>query len=263
MFSISPLFSGSSGNSTYISSDRCSILVDAGVTGKQMEDAMRKIGKELSAVSAILITHEHTDHIKGVGVLSRRYGIPVYANALTWEAMEGKLGGIPSGSIRVIDDDEFYVSDVCVKPIPLHHDAVCPRGYSLYCGNKKFSIVTDTGHITKQMMEQLGGSDFAILESNHDVEMLRCGRYPYYLKRRILSGNGHLSNDAAAETAIELVKLGVRGILLGHLSKENNFPSLAQKTVSDALTAAGIEIGRDVALATANRCAPTGLYMYK
>lgn len=263
MLTISPLFSGSSGNSTYISSDEHSLLIDAGVTGKQLDEAFSLIKRDPSKLGGILITHEHSDHIKGVGVISRRYGVPVYANAPTWEAMEGKLGKIAAHNIRIIDDTEFYIGDICVKPIPLHHDAVCPRGYSVFCGSKKFTVLTDTGHITRSMLAEAAGSDIVLLESNHDVEMLKCGSYPFQLKQRILSGNGHMSNDDAATVAVELVKSGVRGILLGHLSLENNFPSLAQKTVSDGLVAGGVVVGKDVALQTARRLTPTGVYILK
>lgn len=257
---ISPLFSSSSGNSTYVGTEKVGILVDAGRPGKYIEQALQGIGKSPKELSAILVTHEHSDHIQGIGVLSRKYDLSVYANARTWEAMEGKIGGIASKNMRVIDDGEFFVGDICARPIPLSHDAADPVGYSLSAGGKKLGIVTDTGRITRSMLDALMGANIVLLESNHDVDMLKTGRYPQRLKSRILSGKGHLSNADAGLAAIQLVERGVRGILLGHLSKENNLETLAYQTVSDVLASESILPGRDVALATTKKNSVTGFF---
>ena len=247
--SIAPLYSSSSGNSTYIGSEKTGILIDAGLAGKYIFSALEQISVAPSSVRAILVTHEHADHIKGVGVVARKLDIPVYANAATWEAMSPKIGAIPEKHRIVIGREDFFIGDLLVTPIPLFHDAADPTGYSVCCKDRKVCVITDTGKVSKAMIAQAAGAQVVLLESNHDVRMLKCGSYPYELKRRILSAHGHLSNDDCASCAVELARLGVKGILLGHLSKENNFEELAYSTVSEALTAAGIRPGRDVALA--------------
>ena len=261
--SISPLFSSSSGNCTYIESDQTSLLIDAGMAGGTLERAICDIGKKPGDLAAILITHEHMDHIKGAGVLSRKYDIPIYANAPTWECMEKKIGEIPSRNIRLIDDGEFFIRDICVQSVPLSHDAAKPVGYALAAKGRKVGVLTDTGRITGGMLDAYEGSAIVLLESNHDVDMLRGGRYPYYLKSRILSNKGHLSNADAACYAIELVKRGIKGILLGHISRENNHKKLAYDTTCAALRDQGICVGKDVALAAARRSCVTGYYTLK
>ncbi len=261
--SIAPLFSSSSGNCTFICSEKCSLLVDAGLAGKYIEQALSAIGRSPAELSAILVTHEHMDHIKGVGVLSRRYGIPVYANEETWGEMEGKIGPIPLKNMRVIDENDFFLSDICVTPIPISHDAARPFGYSFVCGKPKISILTDTGKFTREMLCALGGSNIVMLEANHDVDMLKNGSYPYRLKKRILSTHGHLSNDDAGTAAVSLAERGTKGIILAHLSKENNEESIAYGTVSQSLTAAGIVPAKDIALKTTKKYQVTGLYTLK
>lgn len=258
--SISPLFSSSSGNCTFVGTERTSLLVDAGLPGSAVEQAMQSIGQSPRALQAILVTHEHTDHIKGVGVLSRRYDLPVYANEQTWQSMRGQIGEIAAHNLRTFDSGDFFVGDLCVSPIPLSHDAANPTGFALTAGNKKVCVMTDTGKVTRTMLAAAAGAHIVLLESNHDVDMLKCGRYPYHLKMRILSAHGHLSNADAGRAAIELVNLGVRGILLGHLSKENNFEQLAYATVHDALARERIRPGKDVALATTKKNCVTGFY---
>lgn len=258
--SIAPLYSGSGGNATYIGTERGGILIDAGLSGSAVIAALRQIGKAPEDLSGILVTHEHIDHIKGIGVLSRKYDLPVFANTETWEAIEEKLGRIALKNMRMIDDGEFFIRDMMITPIPLSHDAANPTGYAVSANGKKVAVMTDSGKVTKQMYERAAGSDIMVLESNHDVNMLKCGRYPYHLKARILSGKGHLSNADCGKAAAELITRGVRGILLGHLSKENNFDELAYQTVYDTLISEGIVPGRDVALAVAKKNEVTGLF---
>lgn len=257
--SIAPLYSSSSGNSTYIGSDKTGILIDVGCTGKNIFSALEQIGVDPRFIKGILVTHEHSDHIKGVGIVSRKYDIPVYTNCVTWQAMEKKIGEISLKNHRVIDENDFFIDDLCISPIPLSHDAADPMGYCISCQGKKISILTDTGRITKPMIQKAAGSQIVLLEANHDVSMLKCSRYPYELKRRILSTNGHLSNEDCACCAIELAKSGVKGILLGHLSKENNFEELAYNTVAEALMREGFFPGRDIALATTKKYEVTRL----
>lgn len=258
--SIAPLFSSSSGNATYIGSEETGILIDAGVTGKNMEAALKSIDKKPERLKGILITHEHVDHIKGAGILSRKYNIPIYANRATWECICDKIGEIRERNMRLIDECDFFIGDLTITPIPLSHDAADPAGYSVYANGKRVSVLTDTGRVTEDMLKKAAGSDIILLEANHDVEMLKCGKYPYNLKTRILSTKGHLSNEDSGRAAVELVKRGVRGILLGHLSRENNFDELAKKTVEDALIKEAIIPGRDVALKTANKLEVTGFF---
>lgn len=245
---IAPLYSSSSGNSTYIESETTSILIDAGLAGKYITSALDQIDRNPCNINGILVTHEHSDHIKGVGIISRKFDLPIYANKATWEAMLPKIGEITDKNIRVIDKNDFFIGDLMVTPIPLFHDAADPTGYAVSCGGKKISIMTDTGKVNKAMIDKAAGSQVVLLESNHDVQMLKCGNYPYEIKRRILSVHGHLSNEDCGLCAVQLAKQGVRGILLGHLSKENNFEELAYRTVAQTLVQEGIQPGRDIAL---------------
>ena len=257
---VAPLYSGSGGNATYVGTETCSLLVDAGLPGSAIENALRTIDKKPAHIRAILITHEHTDHIKGVGVLSRRYNIPIYANAQTWAQMERSIGDISRRNTRVIDEGDFFIGDILVTPIPLSHDAANPFGYSLCAGGRKVTILTDSGKISGDMLSRAEHSDIVLLESNHDVDMLKCGRYPYQLKTRILSSHGHLSNEDCAKAAVELVKRGGRGILLAHLSKENNFEELAYRTVYETLSRENIKVGKDVALGVTKKAQVTGFF---
>lgn len=255
---MSPLCSGSSGNSTYIGTENTGLLVDAGTTGKNILSLIEGISVVMP--KAILVTHEHIDHINAVGIVSRKLDIPVYANAETWAAMEKKLGNIRLGNIRVISDEEFYIGDICVKPFETSHDSAHSFAYSFYANGAKVSTMTDTGRCSQSMLAEVEASDLILLEANHDVDMLKNGLYPQHLKQRILSAKGHLSNVQAAAAAVELAKSGVRGILLGHLSSENNTMSAAFETVREGLCAGGIIPGKDVALGMTKRNSPVGPY---
>ncbi|QZY55160.1 MBL fold metallo-hydrolase [Crassaminicella profunda] len=243
------LASGSSGNCQYIESSDSSLLIDAGLSGKRIQQAMESIGKDMEKVQGILITHEHNDHIKGVGILSRRFNIPIYANNNTWKEMKDKLGKVDEENIRYFDTgEEFFIEDIKIKPYSISHDAIEPVGFSFYHDHAKVSIVTDTGYVPETVKKEIQGSDVLLLESNHDVEMLKMGRYPWYLKKRVMGDEGHLSNETAGEIIAELVKLDmpINNVLLGHLSKENNFPELAFETVKNVLSSKDIKIGLDI-----------------
>lgn len=254
MLKLASLYSGSSGNSIYISSKSTHILVDAGLSGKRIEKSMASIGESIKNIQAILISHEHIDHILGAGVLSRRFGIPIYANEKTWEAMRVSLNKLDPDCIRTFSTGQpFKIGDIEVNTFSTPHDAIEPVGFNFCCNKKKVTIATDIGHIHKSLLNNLVGSDMILLESNHDIEMLKVGRYPWPLKQRIMSDKGHLCNDMAAKVVAYLAVNGTKKFLLGHLSKENNFPELAFQTVKNALTEKSVAAGRDVYVGIAYR----------
>jgi len=254
MIKFCSLFSGSSGNSLYIEANGTKILIDAGLSGKRIIQALNSIGEQPSEISAVLVTHEHSDHIRGVGILSRKFNIPVYANEKTWDAMGTQIGPINADNMRCFTTvKEFEIGNLCIKPFPIPHDASEPVGFNFFAENKKVTTATDIGHITKEVLESLIGSDLVLLESNHDIEMLKVGPYPWPLKRRILGDRGHLSNEMAGKVAVHMAQRGTRKFLLGHLSKENNFPELAYQTVYNALSEQKIKVGSDVTLEVAMR----------
>lgn len=228
--------SGSSGNCTYIGTKYTKILVDAGVSGKRMEDGLAELKLSGQDIDALFITHEHLDHVKGAGIFSRRFDIPIYATVETWAAMEGSLGKIAPGNKRFVYADEVCpINDICVKPFAIPHDAADPVAYNFLAGEKKITLATDIGHATDSIREHLEGSDILLLESNHDETKLKTGKYPYHLKQRILGENGHLSNHAAGELLSSVVTGKMKYVFLGHLSEENNDPHLAYETVAEIL----------------------------
>jgi len=254
MIKICSLFSGSSGNCIYVSYNGTSILIDAGVSGRRIEAALREIGESLDNISGIFITHEHSDHINGAGIISRRHKIPIYANTETWEAMRPFLGKLQSEHVRCIEvGEEKTIGDITVRSFPIPHDAVCPVGYNIFIAGKKLTIATDIGHMNDRLLSCLEKSDMILLESNHDLEMLRTGRYPWPLKRRIMSDYGHLCNDIAGEVVAHLAQCGTKRFLLGHLSQENNLPELAYRTAFNALMDKKINPVKDVYLEVALR----------
>lgn len=245
-----PLFSGSSGNALFVQYRRTRLLIDAGKPGKAITEALRSIGVEPQTLNGILITHEHSDHISGAGVLARRYRLPVYATAATWRAMEKKLGPVPP-ELKVTFDkaQDFYLGQLGVVPFAIPHDAADPVGYRLYGGAMSIATATDLGQFTHRVRDALAGSSLVLLESNHDPDMLRANpHYPLALKQRILGNHGHLSNDACAEALVELASSGVKNVILGHLSGENNTPDLAMMTSESRVELEGIRLGEDLTL---------------
>lgn len=247
------LLSGSSGNATLVSDDKTNLLIDCGASGKALERALLQAGSSINEIDAILITHEHSDHTKGLGVLSRRYAIPIYTTAKTHSSVNN-IGNINSElKISISTNNEFEIGTIGVMPFSIHHDAADPIGFSFYIDNKKYSIATDTGYISDELFNSIKGSDAILLESNHDVDMLRCGPYPFHLQQRILSDYGHLSNETAAYTALKLVRNGTKHIMLGHLSDKNNLPEIALLETHRTLSNSGIYVGKDVTLQIAHR----------
>jgi len=228
--------------------------VDAGLSGKRIVNSLTEIGVSPKEIDALLITHEHSDHIKGAGVLSRMFNIPIYANNKTWESMKDCIGPVRDENIRIINTGEcFCIGDVEVKSFKTPHDASESVGYCFFHGSKKISIATDMGHMSHEVLSSIKGSDLVLLESNHDVEMLKFGPYPYVLKRRILGERGHLSNDDAGKAILNILGDKFINVILGHLSQQNNYPELAYRTVLSILQENDINIDRDVKIYMASR----------
>lgn len=243
------LSSGSSGNCQYIETENTKILIDAGFSGKRVEALLSSIDVCPSTLDGIFVTHEHTDHIKGVGVLSRRYDLPLYANESTWLGMESKIGKIKEKNIKVFKTEDFLnMKDLTINPIEIFHDALEPVGYILHYKNTKISIITDTGFVDDNIREKIKNSNLYLMESNHDIDMVKEGSYPWPLKQRILSTRGHLSNDDAARILSETIEGKKEIILLGHLSKDNNTPYMAYNTVESKLYSEGINVNKDITL---------------
>jgi phosphoribosyl 1,2-cyclic phosphodiesterase len=241
------LSSGSSGNCLFLSTGKTTVLVDAGLSGKRVEQLLGQINESPRSVTAILVTHDHIDHTSGVGILSRRFDLPIFANPLTWQVMEGNIGNIAPKNIREFHTGvEFNIEDLCIKPYPISHDAADPVGFTFYTGRVKIAVANDLGCVTPSVEEEIKGSSFVMLESNHDTEMLKVGSYPWHLKRRIAGEKGHLSNEDAGAALLRLADQNTKAVLLGHLSKENNYPLLALETVKGMLKQQGIEVGKEV-----------------
>ena len=231
--------SGSSGNCIYVGSDHTSLLVDVGISGKRIEEGLRTIDRTTKDCDGILITHEHSDHIKGLGVVSRKYKIPIYCTEGTRNRLQGmaSLGKMPEGLYHVIKADEgFSIGDLDIHPFQISHDAAEPVGYRVNHGEKSVGIATDLGKYNDYIVDRLQGLDALLLEANHDVNMLQEGPYPYALKQRILGEKGHLSNESAGRLLCRLLHDKMKEILLGHLSKENNYEALAYETVCSEVT---------------------------
>ena len=234
-----PLASGSSGNCIYIGSSGTHLLVDIGISGKKAESALNTIGLTGKDINGILITHEHSDHIQGLGVFSRKYGIPMYATWATIEAIGSikSLGNIDSSLFKIVRADEiFNVGDITINPMHISHDAADPVAYRLSCGGKNMAVCTDLGCYNDYTVDCLTGMDAMGLEANHDIRMLEQGPYPYPLKRRILGELGHLSNEASGRLLSSVLNDTIRKIFLGHLSLENNYPDLAFESVRMEIT---------------------------
>ena len=234
-----PLASGSSGNCIYIGSSNTHLLVDIGVSGKKAEAGLNSIGLTGKDINGILITHEHSDHIQGLGVFSRKYGIPMYATWATIEAIGTvkSLGNIDSTLFKIVRPDEvFQVGDITVNPMRISHDAADPVAYRFRKGDKNLAVCTDLGCYTDYTSKCLSGMDVLLLEANHDIRMLENGSYPYPLKMRILGEKGHLSNEASGKLLSSVLHDNVRKIYLGHLSLENNYPDLAFESVRMEIT---------------------------
>lgn len=231
--------SGSSGNCIYAGTDNSHILIDAGISGKKIEEGLHSIDLKAEEMQAILVTHEHLDHIKGLGVLARRYGIPIFGTAGTIDYMTSHdcIGKVDDSLFHVIQpEEEFSIGDMDITAISTSHDAAEPVSYMVKKGQKSMAVLTDLGTYDDFLVDKLQGLDVLLLEANHDIHMLQAGGYPYYLKKRILGNKGHLSNELSGQLLGRLLHDDFKHVLLGHLSQENNFPELAYETVKLEVT---------------------------
>lgn len=236
MFNFCSLYSGSSGNSLFVETSNTKILVDAGVSCKKIENALEDINVDPTSLNGILVTHEHIDHVQSLGTLSKKYDLPVFVNQETLDAMPKQRDKIAEKNVKLFKVTEnFSIGDLEIKPFSIPHDAANPCGFNILKENKKISIATDIGHMTKNILNNLEESLFIMLEANYDPEILKCSSYPFNLKTRISGPTGHLSNELAGKTITYLLQSGLKNAMLGHLSKESNFPELAYQTVLDEL----------------------------
>ncbi|WP_071704938.1 MBL fold metallo-hydrolase [Murdochiella vaginalis] len=255
------LASGSSGNSVLIQSDHATVLIDAGYSAKRIEQLLRAAGVHPKKLDAILVTHEHSDHIAGLGVLTRRYHLPIYANENTWRAMEKKVGRHRDRDHVVFRNKQpFQIQDMTILPVPIHHDCADPVGYAIRCGEEKIAVLTDTGIVDSYMMNAMRGADIYYLEANYEDLLLRHGPYSFWSKKRIASEVGHLSNRQAGEVLCEWLEGRGEQVLLAHMSINNNTEECCLHTVSRLLTENGFAVGSQVHVSVAPRSAPSGFF---
>ncbi|SFB01977.1 MULTISPECIES: MBL fold metallo-hydrolase [unclassified Bacillus (in: firmicutes)] len=257
---LSVLASGSTGNAIYVEDGEHSFLVDAGLSGKQMEALFQNINRDMSKLSGIFVTHEHSDHIKGVGIVARKYKLPIYANEKTWHAMEPLIGTIPTEQKFIFSTEtvkSFGSTDI--ESFGVSHDAAEPMFYVFHRDGKKLVLITDTGYVSDRMKGIISNADAYVFESNHDVQMLRMGRYPWNIKRRILSDVGHVSNEDAAIAMSEVVGDNTKRVYLAHLSLDNNIKDLARMSVTQTLESRGLIVGEQFNLLDTDPKVPTSL----
>ncbi|MDR1247249.1 MAG: MBL fold metallo-hydrolase [Clostridiales Family XIII bacterium] len=249
--------SGSNGNCYLIKTEDAAILIDAGISGKRVWEGLQHTDTNPETLRALLITHEHSDHIGGLAsVMKKGTGLKVYANKETWRAIGPAANAIAEERIHhFVTGDCFTVGDISVKTFAVSHDAAEPVGYTLRCQGRQISVVTDTGCVNAEITEEIRDANLLVLESNHDEDMLKYGKYPHFLKKRVLGDAGHLSNIAAGGVILDLLtyERKKRRVLLAHLSRENNFPEMAMQTIRNILEEHGYHTGADVYLETVPR----------
>ncbi|WP_017756728.1 MBL fold metallo-hydrolase [Calidifontibacillus oryziterrae] len=256
----SVLASGSTGNAFYIATDKAKLLVDAGFSGKQMEQLMESVNLDPGELDGLLVTHEHSDHIKGLGIMARRYKLPIFANEKTWKAMESLIGAIPLEQKFIFEMGSIKTfADIDVESFGVSHDAAEPMFYVFHSQGKKVTLATDLGYVSDRIKGTIRNSDVFIFEANHDVEMLRMGHYPWNVKRRILSDVGHVSNEDAGLALAECIGEKTKRIYLAHLSKDNNIKELARMAVSQTLEEKGFSVGESFKLYDTDPKIPTKL----
>lgn len=245
-FKVSILASGSTGNSLYIESDKKKFLVDAGLSGKKITSLLADIKRTPADLDGILVTHEHKDHIHSVGILSRKYDLDIYANELTWQAMSKNIGTIKPEHQHIFEMGKTKTfGDMDIESFGVSHDAAAPQFYQFQRNNKSFVILTDTGYCSEHVRGVVRNADAYLMESNHDLNMLRMGKYPWSLKQRILGDKGHLSNEDGALVMGDVLGDKTKRIYLGHLSRENNMKELAHMTMENSLKEQGLGVNHE------------------
>ncbi len=256
----SVLASGSSGNALYVETNKQKLLIDAGLSGKKIEKLMSNVHCSPKELDGILVTHEHSDHIKGLGVLARRYKLPIYANKKTWDAMEDSIGEVENEQKFEFPVEAIKTfGDLDVESFRVSHDAAEPMFYIFHHEGKKLTLATDIGYVSDRMKGMINESDMYIFEANHDVNMLMMGRYPWNVKRRILSDKGHVSNEDAAHALADVIGTNTKRIYLAHLSQDNNMKDLARLSVQQVLEERGYTVGSDFILCDTDPEKPTAL----
>src|SRR5690625_917190 len=239
----SVLASGSTGNAFYIETDKTRLLVDAGLSWKQIDRLFSEIKIDPSTLSGILVTHEHSDHIKGLGIVARKYNLPIFANEKTWQAMDKSIG-------KLSLDQKFHFEansvktfgNLDVESFSVSHDAVDPMFFTFHDGDKKVALVTDLGYVSERIKKTVEGANAYIFEANHDVSMLQMGRYPWSVKQRILGDSGHVSNEDCGLALSDVIRNETKRVYLAHLSKDNNMKDLARMSVDNVLKERDIDI---------------------
>lgn len=246
---IQVLASGSTGNAIFLQMGKTNILVDAGISARRIERALGEVGVAVKDLDAVLITHEHRDHINGLPTLTRKYGLPVYTRAATWDAIAGQrvCKDIPFACRRPLPAS-LDIGEVKIESFNISHDAADPVGFTFHHGDRKYAVATDLGFVTSTVRKALSLTDAMVFEANHDVDMLKQGSYPWFLKQRILSNRGHLANTDAGWTLARLDRKNRCDVFLAHLSQENNRPDIAEKTVAAILEQQGCELGTELTL---------------
>ncbi len=248
MAKVIPLFSGSSGNSYLICSGGSSLLIDVGRNAKQTTLALEKNGVDPKSIEAVFITHEHTDHVQGLRVFANKYNLPVFMSEGTKNALAQKRYIDDKTRCYIIGSGGVDLSTMHIDRFPISHDCAEGCGYRVDMGNRRFALATDLGYVSEEVEQALLGCDAVTIESNHDVNMLRMGPYPYILKRRIMSDKGHLSNTVCSELLPKLVKGGTKRFILAHLSRENNMPEIAYRESLNVLNENDMELMSDFTL---------------
>jgi len=243
------LASGSTGNATLVTNGEHTLLVDAGLSARRLEQLLKERNLSAAEIDAILVTHEHSDHIKGLGTLSRKYKLPIFANPKTWNELDRLIGEIDDGQRCIMETGEIRsFGTIKVESYGISHDAAEPVGYCFYDGEEKLSLATDLGYMSPKVREKIMDSDVLVLEMNHDVEMLRMGKYPWNIKRRILGDTGHLSNEAAGEALCDILSEKIRRVYMAHLSQDHNMLDLARMTVEHILQEKAAKYSRRIKL---------------
>lgn len=258
---ISVLASGSTGNAIYIEHRNENVLVDMGLTGKALEEKLETINRATKDITRIFVSHEHRDHCSGVGVVARKYGIPIYANEKTWKGMDRIIGEIPEKQINIFETgDKMKFGSLEVESFPTSHDSKEAMFFVFYADSKKVVTITDTGYVSDRVKETIINADCYVFESNHDENMVRVSGYPWKVQQRILSDSGHLSNTDAAVVLSEIIGDKTKRVFLAHLSKENNYKELAFMTVEQVLKEKGCPVGEQFFLSETDPIIPTKLF---